>query len=346
MIIDTTYRYTAGLILFFLLGCSSGGSGSDTSLGTVETSNPNAGADVFRVATFGIDTENDMVYAQGLSHSYWNSPNPVTQDLLLDIYTPINNDESRPAMVFIHGGGFTGGDKGTMPPVEFARYFAERGFVSVSINYRLLGDYGTLPQSFNDAIDTSPLLVNADREQIKAMYPATRDAKAALRWVAANADDLGVDPNRISVIGGSAGSYIAIALGATDFDDYKNELSPAEDPTLASTHLDDDVIVGSVVNHWGGPATVTLLEIVDGRSRWGQNDAPLSIVHGTADVTVPYEQAEELVTLYEVTGAYHELTTLNGAGHAAWNSTVDGQSLLELSFDFVARMLDLSVAED
>ncbi|MEM9173454.1 MAG: alpha/beta hydrolase fold domain-containing protein [Pseudomonadota bacterium] len=336
-------RGAAGLAVLLLLGCSASDSNNTVPVSTNTAPTVNASALVYRDATLAIDVDTDVVYAQGLSHSYWNAPNPVTMDLLLDVYEPMNDAMARPAMVFIHGGGFIGGDKGTEPAVEFARYFAERGFVALSINYRLLGNYGTLPQSVIDAVDGLALLSDAERDQAKAMYPAVRDAKAAIRWLAANAAQYNVDPNRISVIGGSAGSFISIALGATDFADYKDELSLADDPTLASTHLDDDVIVASVVDHWGGTASVDLLESVDGNTRWSQSDAPISIVHGTEDPTVSYQEAEALVDIYTSTGAYYELITLEGAGHGAWNVTYNGQPLETLGFDFVTRMLDIEV---
>ncbi|MEM7764525.1 MAG: alpha/beta hydrolase [Pseudomonadota bacterium] len=337
------WRQTLCLTAVLFAGCSGNSSNTTT---PVSNSGPNVGteaSEIFRNATYNIDVQTDVVYGQGQSHVGWNAPNPITTDLLLDVYTPMNNQTARPAMVFIHGGGFIGGDKATEPPVAFARYFAERGFVSVSINYRLLGDYGTLPDAYVGAIDALPLLSDADKDQLKAMYPATRDAKAALRWLVANAEAYGVDPDMISVVGGSAGSYIAIALGASAFDDYVGELSTTVDPTLASTNLDRDVIVGAVVDHWGGPATVDLLETVDGVTRWAIDDAPISIIHGTEDLTVPYDRAEALVDIYSQTGAYFELTTLQGAGHSAWNVNVDGQPLTALGFDFVARMLAIEV---
>ncbi|MEL7296385.1 MAG: carboxylesterase family protein [Pseudomonadota bacterium] len=346
MFFNQGIRIITGLSLLLLVGCSSGGSTTTTATdNTPINASPNT-ASVTRNATYNFEATYDVVYGQGLSHSSWNAPSPITQDLLLDIYVPMNDQTERPAMVFIHGGGFVGGDKGTSAPVEFARYFAERGFVSLSINYRLLGDYGTVPQGFVDAADDIPLLTNDERDQIKAMYPATRDAKAAIRWLSANAESYGVDANQISVIGGSAGSFISIALGASNLDDYKDELSLAEDATLASTNLDNDVIVASVVNHWGGPATVDMLALVDDQTRWDPTDAPLSIVHGTEDPTVSYALAEDLENIYTITGAYYEFTTLEGAGHGAWNTTVNGQSLQALGFDFITRVLELDVQEN
>lgn len=345
MHINIVLRGVAALSVLIMFGCSSGSS-SDAPAPETAGGDPSGEAQVYRMATFTVDITYDVVYAQGQSHSNWNAPDPVTKDLLLDVYSPVNDETARPAMIFIHGGGFTGGSKATLPPSDFARYFAERGFVGVAINYRLLGDYGTIPPSFADAIDAIPGLTDEDRDQSKAMYPATRDAKAALRWLAANAAEYGVDPNLISVAGGSAGSFIAIALGASDFDDYTSELSLDDDPTLATTHLEEVVFVASVVNHWGGTATTDLLQLVDGRIRWDSADAPLSIVHGTEDLTVSYEEAETLADLYASTGAYFELSTLQGEGHAAWGATLEGQTLTQLGFDFISRALDLDVQEN
>lgn len=345
MKIEWPIRALVSVMLVCVAGCSSSGSGGGPSPTSANDGDTEVSS-VFRNAEFGIDIDYDVVYAQGLSHSDWNAPDAVPMDLLLDVYSPRNDQVDRPAMVFIHGGGFTGGDKGMDAPASFARFFAERGFVSLSINYRLLGDYGTVPTAFVDAVDAFPGLTDAERDQTKAMYPAVRDAKAALRWLVAHASDYGVDTDQIGVIGGSAGSFISIALGATDLDDYTNEISIAEDSTLSTTHLGESVIVAAVVDHWGGPACVDLPQIVDGRARWSQNDAPLSIVHGTEDLTVSYELAETLADIYTDTGAYHELTTLQGAGHGAWNSTVEGQALTDIAFDFVVRMIGVDVREN
>jgi acetyl esterase/lipase len=291
--------------------------------------------------SFEVVTERNVVYAQGLSHQSWNSDIRTTVDLELDLYLPENEETNRPLMVYIHGGAFRVGDKSTPVARGFSEYFAERGFVAASINYRLESDFGTLPEEFNNAVDARLLLSDSDRNQIKAIYPSTRDAKAALRWLVANADIYGIDTDKISVIGGSAGSYIAIALGATEASDYTEEIQPELDPTLNATYLDVVPEVKAVVNHWGGPAIVNLMNEVYQLDRWDAEDSPLSIVHGTEDRTVNYSEAEELVQIYSETGAYYELNTLEGAGHSAWDETIEGLSLEAASFDFISRMLNL-----
>src|SRR5690349_3163199 len=78
-----------------------------------------------------VDVTTDVVYATAPSLN-----DPSTETLLMDVYTPAGDTvTARPAIVFIHGGGFKGGSKAN--DVTDATEYAERGFVTVSINYRL-----------------------------------------------------------------------------------------------------------------------------------------------------------------------------------------------------------------
>jgi pectinesterase len=110
-------------------------------------------------------------------------------DLKLDLYLPAANGTApRPAIVFVHGGGWRAGVRANFAPMAIR--MAERGYVAASISYRL-----------------SP----------EAPYPAAViDAKAAVRWVRAHAADYGIDPGRIAIAGGSAGGQIAALAGVTN----------------------------------------------------------------------------------------------------------------------------------
>jgi acetyl esterase len=106
-------------------------------------------------------------------------------------HDPRDNDAALPAMVFIHGGGFVVGSL-DLNDVECRRIAAEVGAVVVSVEYRLAPEHP---------------------------FPAgLEDCYAALRWVAENADDLGVDRERIAIGGESAGGGLAagVALLARD----------------------------------------------------------------------------------------------------------------------------------
>ena len=118
--------------------------------------------------------------------------NPVA--LRLDLYAPTGDTQAdRPALVWVHGGGFSGGDKTNTVPVDVGQTFAKQGYVVVSINYRLLG---------------SGCVANPGAPQCTiAAIEAQHDAQAAIRWLRARAGFLGIDPTRIGIGGESAGAH-------------------------------------------------------------------------------------------------------------------------------------------
>ena len=110
--------------------------------------------------------------------------------LLLDIYRPAGPKTIRPGVILIHGGGWVEGDKSVMR--EMANSLTKAGYVAISVGYRLAKD------------DDS-------------RYPAqVDDVRRAVRWVRANANRVGVDPNRLGAFGPSAGGHLVAMLGTTD----------------------------------------------------------------------------------------------------------------------------------
>jgi acetyl esterase/lipase len=91
-------------------------------------------------STYTVVVEQNITYSQGLKHQTLNSASYSIVDLKLDVYKPLGNTKKRPAILLIHGGGFSGGDKSDVNIVNLANYFASRGWVAFSINYRLMGD--------------------------------------------------------------------------------------------------------------------------------------------------------------------------------------------------------------
>jgi len=344
----TKYSFLIGLatLSIWTTACtSSNNDPADSGSPPVDDTGPAPDVDeVYSASTFTVDISSDEVYGQGQTHSNWNTPNPTEMDLKLDLYVPENEDTQRPLVVFTHGGGWSGGDKAGIRESGFCNFFAERGFVCASINYRLRGDRGTVPQDYFDAV-TAENITNEEASQILSMYPAGRDCKAAVRWLVANASDIGFNVGAISLIGGSAGSHNSIVMDVSEPEDYRDELSLEEDPTLASTNMDVEYDIQAVVNHWGGAGMMQILGEVYGHDRFDSTDAPLLIVHGTEDETSDYSNAEELVDIYTSNGVYHELIPLEGKGHGAWNATVDGKILEEISFDFITEQLELTVLE-
>ena len=299
-------------------------------------------------STYAVLLEEDIIYGEGLSHD-GNSPVPTPVPLILDVYVPDNDSENRPVYMFVHGGGFTGGSKTAQHIVEMANYFASRGWVFVSINYRTTQNIGTIhtgivPQEWEAA--TTQTVDPSDVPQGLAIYAAQRDAKAALRWIVANADNYNINTDFITVGGGSAGAITAVTLGISDQEDFRDEISIAEDPTLASTNLDQSYEIQSIVDFWGSNVALEVLEGVFGHHRFDSDDPDLFIAHGTEDPAVLFSEGEELVHLYDSTGAHVNFNPLIGRGHGVWDATVDGLSLRDLSFNFLVERQGLVVLDE
>ena len=301
-------------------------------------------------STYAIVVDTAIVYAQGLSHETLNSDTSTTMPLLLDAYVPQGAGDNRPAIVVIHGGGFTGGSRSGWRPVSQAEYFASRGWVAFSIDYRLLSDIGTVPQEWADSVFSAGAdsVALGQLAQGIAIYPAHRDAKAALRWVAAHAEDYSINMEYLTVGGGSAGAITSVGVSVTELSDFTNELTVAQDPTLATTHLDETYEVQTILDFWGAPTSVNLLEGVYGVDRFDPSDPPLFIAHGTADSTVVFSNGEMLQETWETHGIPHVFYPLEGAGHGPWDATVpddngNPQTLFELAFDFVVAQQTLQV---
>jgi para-nitrobenzyl esterase len=212
-------------------------------------------------ATYEVNITEDITYAEGLSHDSWNSANNSVIPLEMDSYVPDNNLQNRPLLMLIHGGAFYGGSKQQDALVNMANYYASRGFVVFSIDYRLRDHTGTIPQEWIDASSDIP---PANHDQLFAMYPAHRDAKAALRWIIANADNYHINTDYITVGGGSAGAITSIGLGVSELGDYKDEISLSEDNTLSTTNFSQTYEVQTILDFWGSNVSIEILESIYG----------------------------------------------------------------------------------
>lgn len=125
-------------------------------------------------------------------------------ELRLHRHVPTNHQKSacRPAVVFFFGGGWKGGTPKQFEP--HCQYLASRGMVALTAEYRVENRHGTTP------------------------FDAVRDAKSALRWIRKNAQQLGIDPQRIAAGGGSAGGHLAAAtamIKGFDVDQEEHQIS-------------------------------------------------------------------------------------------------------------------------
>lgn len=329
--------------------------------GCLRNGNQDDGGVVYEPGPYEVLTYEDIVFGSGLAHSQ-SSTEPSAVPLKLDVYCPDTNSTNRPVLMFIHGGGFTGGIKHKPEIIEMGKYYASRGFVYVSIDYRTTEELGNIddmnqeevieyyrgiaPQewiehSLEGAESTKQI------QQAVAMYTAQRDAKAALRWVIANADTYEIDTDEIAVGGASAGAITTVALGLTDLGDFRDEISLQDDPTLSTTNLNETYEVQSMIYFWGSNKKVELYNTVYEVDRYDGDDPELFMAHGDGyDPVTPYEGALVLQDIYDSLEIHSELVTLEGHGHGAWNAVVDGKGLFELTFEFLNERQDLDLTID
>jgi acetyl esterase/lipase len=217
--------------------------------------------------------------------------------LLLDIYLPVEHaSDLRPAVVLIHGGGWTSFDKSTMHTMGM--FLARSGFVAFSVDYRLFHEKENL-------------------------WPAQLDdVQRAVRWIRANAAKYGVDPQHVGAFGHSAGAQLAALLGMEDTRDnsdpalakYSSKVQAVVDvsgPTDFTTHKDPED-VGFLTAFFGGDYTHAAKTWQDASPVFhaAKGVAPFLIVHGTQDQSVPLGQAQELVDKLKQAGAEVKFVTV------------------------------------
>jgi acetyl esterase/lipase len=240
----------------------------------------------------GVKVERDIEYARVGEMS-----------LMLDIYRPESSGETLPLVVWVHGGGWSGGDKSA----NMALPLSGRGYVVASINYRLSG---------------------------VAPFPAQiEDCRAAIRWLRANAAKYGIDPRRIGVWGGSAGGHLVALLGTTSEVTKWDTVGGNTDQSARVQAVCDyygptDLLAAKTPGGGRGAQTPVgrlLGGPVDEREDEARaaspvryvtpDDPPFLIVHGEQDETVDIEQSELLEAALKKAGVEVTFIRVKNAGH-------------------------------
>ncbi len=320
---------------------------------TAFAADPAAKLRIYELGAPGADKLSDLParYAEAMSMGYTaEMPNPVfrlsnlvflpaERSERLDLYVQYARDFKmrRPGVLFIHGGGFTGGDKAEYRSASVSADLARAGYVVVSCNY-VLGAKdkpGVWPRNIADCRD-------------------------AVRWMRANADVLGLDPDRIAVAGGSAGGYLALMVGLSD-----DKTGPGGDPSAKHSAK-----VSAVIDMYGvvnfskhGKGIVPGVSAADQAAYLPENqcdvkDPAVLILHGTADAIVDIAQSDAMAKGLRAAKVPHEYIIVDGAPHTfdlhpkgkSWkrtgvvggvdvNSASDQPDLTAATLDFLARTI-------
>lgn len=269
---------------------------------------------------YSVNVTRDAQYGVGTVRD--DAGNASRQPLLLDVYAPANcADRNKPALILVHGGGFRNGDKGDKNMAHFAQYFAARGFVCFSINYRMQ----------RDNPPDNGVIPGEDRARAAAIHAAFVDAKTAVRWVRANATVFGVDSNRIAALGGSAGAITVLAVAYTGEDTFLTDVPGRR--VARENHPGVSSRINACASCWGSAAMFS--DDVD------RSDPPVLLFHGEDDknVNTPPAASEFVRDKCKAAGVPVELHMLPGFGHGAWAAKVDDKTLVEVTWDFMQRNL-------
>lgn len=205
-------------------------------------------------------------------------------------------DQSLPAVLWIHGGGWTGGNCQTFFPL--ARYTARRGAVSFVVEYRLVKPGET---SVSDCV---------------------ADCKSAMRYIRSHARELGVDSHRIAAIGESAGGHLAACLATlpdcnAPTDNLK--ISACPDALVLYYPLTDFTQSGfsKLIDHGLSAAAAEKRERdLSPLFHVRPGLPPTLIVHGLADTVISPEQSRRFAQAMNRAGDHCRLTLLPDLPHA------------------------------
>ncbi len=244
----------------------------------------------------------------GIRYGRADDQDGMTVDLELDIYRPDGDAVNRrPAVIWVHGGGFSGGTRTSPEIVDQARTFARKGFVTASISYRL-ADRGCSASGVTQSCLT-------------AIKDAQHDAQAAVRFLRSRATDYRIDPNRIAVAGTSAGAITALNVGYAADDDAGSSGTPG------------------VSSEIGAAVSLSGSRLLTSPSA---GDAPALLFHGTADRIVPFQWAQDTIREAMNAGLIATLTRFEGDGHVPY--VEHRQEILDQTTNFLYATLDLEDA--
>jgi acetyl esterase/lipase len=200
----------------------------------------------------------------------------------------------RAAILSVHGGRWRAGNRADASSIKVTQW-AEFGFVALSIDYRLVGG--------------SPA---------PACYV---DLRCAIRWVHAHADDFGIDPERVYLIGQSAGGHM-VSLAAT-LGDGPYAKAGGWDQARSDVRAVISVAAAYDLNalSWGNLWTPVSGNVEEARrvaspmTHVSAATKPILVIHSDDDKSVPVQQATDMVAKLKAAGIHHRYVHYTDRGH-------------------------------
>jgi len=221
-----------------------------------------------------LSIKNNIVYGEAMNDRQ------VMQPLLMDMYAIDNIPaKKKPAIVFVHGGGFRGGDKQQAMYIKMCQAFANAGYVAFSVNYRL-SSFGKI---------TLPVLNNAQS-----------DVLITFRWILAHSDEYGIDPKKMLIAGDSAGGGIVVNTAYCD--EGKAMIAGCINLWGGLPFSPNE----PEIDKYGQPVNYYPIET---------NVPPTCIFHSKGDDIIPVSTSINLANELKAKGIIHELHLLDSDSH-------------------------------
>ncbi|MES2389191.1 MAG: T9SS type A sorting domain-containing protein [Bacteroidota bacterium] len=237
----------------------------------------------------------NIVFGQNTTYS------GQTQVLKSDVYYPAaDSNVIKPAVFVLYGGSFINGSRNDLGVPQFATELAKRGYVAITIDYRL-------------GIPFPP----SGTEMSKAVYRATQDLLAAVRYYRAHADSFDIDSSRIFASGFSAGAITCLHAAFWQQSEVPTAINPAVMGTLAEGSGNPGISgrISGVISAAGGI----------GDTLWISADEkiPVGSVHNATDPTVPYNCSVLPIVNLPICGSLPVTNRINHLGNEAWLKTMN-----------------------
>ncbi len=229
-------------------------------------------------------------------------------ELKLDIFEPLGlkPTDHRPAIVFFFGGGWSGGDKKQF--YQQAKAMAEHGMLAFSADYRVKTRNKTTP------------------------FECVKDGKSAIRWVREHAAELGVDPDRIVASGGSAGGHVAACTGVIEGAEEAGERTSVS--SVPNAMILFNPVLDTTPKGYGAKSFKAEQQTdISPCHHVRKGIVPTVVFHGTADKTVPFENADRFTRLMKEAGNECVLVPFEGKDHGFFNGSLFRKSNGDADFE-------------
>lgn len=271
-----------------------------------------AGAPVASAGEFLAPTYEQTVLQEDVRYGEALNARGENEQLFLDLHRPAVDGKAltgRPLLVFAHGGSFKNGSRKGSEIAGYLKRMAEHGYAAATISYRLrpTGTAGSKPNQ--------DLIVEAALGDSDTLADAQHDMQAAVRFLRANAEEYGIDPERIAVGGSSAGAITAMQAAINE-----------EDPGTSGTPGVSSEVAGAVAV--SGAADPDHIE---------PGDPPFLMFHGGADATVPAPLGQQACAIATAFGNGCEFTFWANGGHTPWPAWED--TVVTKSASFLCRVM-------